>query len=475
MRVTVGPEKETNVSVVSWIARWQKYLSLGLGVSLLLPWSSFALPAHAAPGGAPQITIRPGSEVLMGDAVSVEVTGLTPGQDVAIHARRRDPDKQLWYSRAAFTADSSGRVSTAESAATGGAYAGVDPAGLFWSMEVMTDTTKLPGFLPPLPVDSPTHTEIVFDVEVAGKVAASGKIVTLSISPDVTREPVKANGLVADFFYPSGKSDLPVVIVVGGSEGGIDMADFAAGLLASKGYAALALAYFRAPGLPEVLQEIPLEYFGRAIDWVSSQPVVNKEKLALFGTSKGAELVLLLGATYPAVKSVVAVSPSSVVWQGMAQNSSAPGSSWTYRSQPIPFVPYKVTDEFNRQFASGMPAQIDYLSLYAEGLKDRSAVKAALIKVENIAGPVLLFSGNDDHMWPSEAMCRQIMDELKAGELTADSRHFNYPDAGHLFGIPGYLPEQQFAFVQGGTPQGNGKAQAALWPAAIQFLDENLR
>ena len=48
------------------------------------------------------------------------------------------------------------------------------------------------------------------------------------------------------------------VLVFGGSEGGLATSLLAA-RFAADGYPALALAYFREPGLPQTLTNIPLE------------------------------------------------------------------------------------------------------------------------------------------------------------------------------------------------------------------------
>jgi dienelactone hydrolase len=112
---------------------------------------------------------------------------------------------------------------------------------------------------------------------------------------------------------------------VTGSEGGFRWAGTVAPLLACHGYAALALAYFDyqgMEGLPTSLMEIPLEYFERAIAWMGKQPQVNRDKLAVVGISKGGELALLLGSTFPEIKSVVAYVPSGVVWQSFTIGAS---------------------------------------------------------------------------------------------------------------------------------------------------------
>lgn len=59
--------------------------------------------------------------------------------------------------------------------------------------------------------------------------------------------------------------------------------------------------------------------------------------------SKGGELVLLLGATYPEdIKVVLGYVPSAVVWQGTHSDSWDytwnPRSSWSLKGEPLPFV-----------------------------------------------------------------------------------------------------------------------------------------
>jgi len=416
-----------------------------------------------------------GQPILMGDEIALNIAGLAGGQEATIHTRQMDPRGELRYARAAYRAGGDGQISTAESNATAGSYSGVNPPGLFWSMQLITDTATLPDLLPRLPENRPDHTTTYFDVEADAKIEASAHIKTIAILPDVARDDVTDNDLMAHFYHPTGKDNLPAVIIVSGSDGGIAVSDSIADLLASKGYAALSLAYFGMPGLPNELEEIPLGYFGKAIDWVSQQDIVDKDSLAVLGFSKGGELVLLLGATYPQINAVVAISPSHVAWQGLSQDQSKVASSWTHQGKPVPFVPFVANEDFTKQFAHGIPAKIEYLPLYVDSLKDEDAVEKAIIHVENIQGPILLASGGDDKMWPARFMSEQVVNRLQEQNFAHPVHHFNYDDAGHLFGVPGYIPNRDVPFVRGGTPAGNGIAQAELWNRSLQFLNENLK
>ncbi|HKS21697.1 MAG TPA: acyl-CoA thioester hydrolase/BAAT C-terminal domain-containing protein [Thermoanaerobaculia bacterium] len=78
-------------------------------------------------------------------------------------------------------------------------------------------------------------------------------------------------------------------------------------LLASHGYAALAVAYFGIAPLPDDLDRIPLETVDRAVAWLRAQPSVDPKRIAIWGGSKGAELALVAASRNPAIRAVVAV------------------------------------------------------------------------------------------------------------------------------------------------------------------------
>lgn len=56
-------------------------------------------------------------------------------------------------------------------------------------------------------------------------------------------------------------------------------------------------------------------------------------------------------------------------------------------------------------------------------LEDKTAVKNAEIKVENINGPLLILSGKDDDQWPASAMSDQIIERLKKNNFRYYNKH----------------------------------------------------
>jgi dienelactone hydrolase len=284
---------------------------------------------------------------------------------------------------------------------------------------------------------------------------------------------VTADGLVGAYYRPAGTGPFAAVITLGGSEGGLS--EGRAGLLASHGYAALALAYFGIGALPAELYEIPLEYFGQAIHWLQAQDSVRADRLAVMGTSRGGEAALLIGSVYPEVRAVVAYVPSSVVWGGFGKTPQV-RSAWSYQGSPVPFVTPSGT-RVNADLALvGTPG-------FLAGLRN-PAVERATIAVERINGPVLLASGQDDQLWPSTEFSDRVMERLRAyGHAFAD-RHLSYPEAGHDVGrgVPNLAlvdltttnPTNGARYAHGGTLAGTARALEDSWPRVLQFLHDAL-
>ena len=107
----------------------------------------------------------------------------------------------------------------------------------------------------------------------------------------IDQQEIKEHGVVGKLFLPKEAEQRPAIIVFSGSDGGFHARQ--AELFAKQGYISLALAFFNAEGLPQNLENIPLEYFLNAIRWLNAHQSVQKGNIHLYGPSKGGELVLL--------------------------------------------------------------------------------------------------------------------------------------------------------------------------------------
>ena len=298
----------------------------------------------------------------------------------------------------------------------------------------------------------------------------------------VTRQPVEGEDLVGTLFYPATPGPHPTVLAFGGSGGGLR--EGGAEALASEGFAALALAYFAIDPLPRDLVEIPLEYFERAIAWLKEQPAIDGDRIAAMGNSKGGELALLLGATYPEdVKAVVGYVPSGVVWQGVSFDRWAyfrePRSSWSLGGEPLPFVRF-ARPRFSEMirmigFFFGKPPALGPI-FYEPALEDEAAVAAASIAVEKINGPVLVISGTDDQVWPSTRLSEMVIERLEAHDHPFPYEHLRYEGAGHMISMPrsGQETPQARRFKLGGTEEADEYASKDSWQKVLGFLKKYL-
>jgi len=341
---------------------------------------------------------------------------------------------------------------------------------MFWSMLATGET---------LP-DTPTL-DVHFAAEVDGSVVAEAALGRDAVAEGIVETPVDDDGLVAVLVTPPGAGPHPALITFGGSEGGLGSGKGLARFYASLGYTCLGIAFFAEPGLPQYLDEVPLEYFAKAIAWIEARPEVLPGAIAVMGGSRGGELALLLGATFPEVKAVIAQVPSGVVWPGW-DPAKGLGSSWTYQGVALPYLPSSNEPPTVTKDAEGHSVQ-HYTPSFNASLDEASPeeLDAATIRAEHANGPVLMLAGADDQLWPSCRLAKIAMDRLTASKHADEhADHLEcYPDAGHGIGAPG-LPTTHAAVVEhpithewlalGGTPAGIAHAARDAFDQKRAFL-----
>ncbi len=303
-----------------------------------------------------------------------------------------------------------------------------------------------------------------------GRVTAGSEGVTECVpSPHTVpfvREEVVDGGIVAAFFRPRAPGRHPAIVVLRGSRGGKEPVRKLAAPFAKRGYAVLALSYFGAPGLPDHLEEIPLETFTRGIDWLVRQESVDPARIGIYGVSKGAEAALLVASRDRRLVAVAAGVPSNVVWQNINRTDFTPRSSWSEGGKPLPFVPY----DFSRGF-------ISVFQIYDGALAHLDEHREAIIPVQRIHGPILLISGAKDTLWPSTRMANMVMRRLDEKGFAFAHRHLRYEDAGHAVAVPPELPgDPRFpARMLGGSDEGNAEARADMWRHLLCFFQNHLK
>ena len=214
----------------------------------------------------PSIEVTP-THVLADEPATVRVTGLQPHERVTLRAALTDGDKSPWMSQAEFVAGETGTVDTSKQAPVKGSYRIVSAMGLVWSM---TPAAKdVHSYRAPR-----NDATILFALMKDNKEVANAQLVQ-SFYPEGIHHIDLTGQLHGVLFVPDTPGPHPGILVLGGSEGG--MPSPKAIWLAAHGYSALALAYFRVPGLPQELRDIPLEYFGQAISWMMHRPEIDPD------------------------------------------------------------------------------------------------------------------------------------------------------------------------------------------------------
>ncbi|PWU14267.1 MAG: hypothetical protein C5B49_13460 [Bdellovibrio sp.] len=406
-----------------------------------------------------------------GDLTVIKANGLAPNQRYSM-VLTLNLGSLLLSSNALFTADSEGTIDTRSAVPLAGTYTHPDPDGLFWSMGTVYND-RPPG-------QSPIYR---LTLKKENTVLATATLPLRYTDSDVRQIALEeeTTGLVGTLFLPRSDEPLPAVITYSGSEGGTTTGEMQAAALAREGFVGLGIAYFGAPGVPDQLAEIPLEYFQRAIDFLQSLPEVQPEKIAVMGPSRGGELSLLLGATLPQIKAVIALVPSPYRW-GANIDSTTPTPAWTFAGLNLPFLD-PVGDLVPVRLADGRTAYQNRPSFEA-ALAQTDQADEAMSAIENTNGPILMVGGDDDQVWPSCRFSELAMQRLKDHHHPFHDQSYCYKGAGHLVGSVPWLPTEGMDAVfhpymgvllqMGGTAEADAAGQRDFWTRAVGFLRQRL-
>lgn len=410
---------------------------------------------------------------LIDDPSGLVVSGVADGVTVDVTASATDDTGRRWASEASFTA-SGETLAIDDAEPSAGTWTDADPYGLFWSKrtdgttddETTTNETTDGETTDDGTTDGePFRVAEAYDVEITVAAGSGGGRETATtirrrrFDPGVTHRTVTDGVVRGEFVRPPDDRTGPGVLLLHGSFGE-PLTDHAS-LLASRGYPTLALRYYGPPDpLPDDLAEVPVENVFEALAWLAGRPAVTGS-IAVAGASKGGELALLTGALADDVDAVVSYAGSGVVFQGIETR----GSSWTHGGEPVPFVPYARDADFSGpRLRDAYDATLDAAS--AERIDD------ATIPVEDVDGPLLLFSPEDDAMWSSERQQRYAAERREANGRSVE--HVTYPGAGHWIegrvSLPSQHADRREGFAQGGTPAGNGRANVDSWERTLEVL-----
>uniref|UniRef100_A0A8D0TY92 Acyl-coenzyme A thioesterase 2, mitochondrial n=1 Tax=Sus scrofa TaxID=9823 RepID=A0A8D0TY92_PIG len=264
-----------------------------------ISWTPFRMAAT--------VTLEPTGRCCWDEPVRIAVRGLAPEQPVTLRASLRDEKGALFRAHARYCADTDGQLDLARAPALGGSFVGLEPMGLFWALEPEKPLLRL--------VKRDVQTPFAVELEVFdGHEPEGGRLLGRAVherdflAPGVRREPVRAGRVRATLFLPPEPGPFPGIVDLFGAGGGLP--EYRASLLAGKGFAVMALAYHNYEDLPKGIENVHLEYFEEAVNYLLSHPQVKGPGVGLLGISKGGELCLSMASFLKSITATVVINAS---------------------------------------------------------------------------------------------------------------------------------------------------------------------
>ncbi|XP_045195301.1 bile acid-CoA:amino acid N-acyltransferase-like isoform X2 [Mercenaria mercenaria] len=422
------------------------------------------------PGHGSSITVTP-SVGMVDEPVNIHIRGLDAKQTVTVVADVVE-NGMRFESRCVYQADRNGEIDNFSSISVDGSFKGIEPMGLFWSLRCLS-APKQSARLVKKDVSTPMNFSIKVYPDVheehvpCCQPIMEAKVQRLYKKPGVRRIQLtgKFRGAI---FIPEGNGPFPGLIDMFG--GLVSIVETRAALLASHGYATLALSYMHVRTIPgfEDRPDAEVIYMQEAYEWFMEQDYVDKHRLGAVGLCFGGLLSLTLAYILPQVRAVVNINGLSVT----------PVDDWFMHEQP------------------GWP-KLENVYLTHEGIvvKDGFALddRISPVRAWKHGAKILVIVGEDDKQVDPNS--HTDFYELCPNEFKHLIEIHRYPGAGHLIEPPysphvrattpgrkrmrtsAVVPEKFYDedIMAGGWPDKHAHAQEDSWKKILNFLEKNVK
>nr|AAH10829.1 Acnat2 protein [Mus musculus] len=386
------------------------------------------------------------SNALVDEPVSIRATGLPPSQIVTIKATVKDENDNVFQSQAFYKTNEAGEVDLEKTPALGGDYVGVHPMGLFFSLKpkkAFHRLMKKDVMNSPLCICLDLYDSVNWLETVRIPSKASQRVQRWFVGPGVKREQIQEGRVRGALFLP------PV--------------EFRASLLASHGFAVLALAYFAYEDLPEKPQEVDLEYFEEAANFLLSHPKIQQPGIGVISTSKGAEIGLAMACYLKQVIATVCINGPTTI------------TIFPLRYQDLVMTPIHPALERIQVHDSGA-----LLFRYTTQYLHNKLNSQNILPVEKAQGKILFIVGENDECLDSKLHAQKAMDRLQRHGRSS-GRMLAYPGAGHLIEPPyspvcfvAWFPVLGQPMCFGGDLMAHAAAQEHSWREIQKFFRKHL-
>uniref|UniRef100_A0A8C1QZ13 Acyl-CoA thioesterase 16 n=1 Tax=Cyprinus carpio TaxID=7962 RepID=A0A8C1QZ13_CYPCA len=413
----------------------------------------------------PLLSVQP-VRGLLDEKFQIAVTNLPPNQKVTLHSLHQSDDKDFWEAFGHYVSDEHGSVTGFKDESLGGTYDGTEPMGLLWSMR------PIPGSRHGLRIRKrdifrPMEVRIsVYNGHLSQGFSHQAPLATSVterwyVAPGVKRVNIREKEIRGTLFLPPGSGPYPGVLDLWGVGG--DFVEYRSALLASHGFASMALEYLTPEDLS--LEDTDASYFEKAYQILNNHPMVKKDHLAVLGLSLGSAITLSMASYSKVIKPqcCVCISGSHL----MPVEKSLSELFELMKSHADKLCVNEDNQVILRNLILSLPCQ------------------SAKVDVGRIKCPLLLVNGDDDQTLPAvESAEDMAMMMEKAG-----NRHLleilMYPDAGHLIEPP-YSPhfratnyklewtKEKIVMLWGGQTKPHAYAQEDAWKKILAFLWQHL-
>ena len=248
---------------------------------------------------------------------------------------------------------------------------------------------------------------------------------------------MKEHGFVGHLAEPDGGSDIAVIVIMGGEQSILPGIKFAE-RFADYGITGLAVSLFGAEGLPDAPNQVPLDMFIPAVEYLRGKKGI--EHISVYGQSMGSIFAVLVAKYIGGMENLILVSPTHVPFEGTTKDKKTMSgrSVATFKAEDIPFVSADFSKIKALKYYKHEDAEYKVMGMwiaYHDAYKDKEKAEKAMLHVEKTGSRVLLIAGHEDEAWPAEYSVREIEKNLKNVGYEKEVKVIVYPHGSHLNGL----------------------------------------
>lgn len=254
---------------------------------------------------------------------------------------------------------------------------------------------------------------------------------------------MKQHGFVGHMAEPdTAVCDKAVIVIMGGEKSilpGIKIAE----TFADNGITALSVSLFGADGLPNSPDRVPVEMFGKAINFLRNEKHIDD--ISIYGMSMGTVFAVLAAEIYGGIKNLILCSPTHIAFEGTTSDKKqmTNHSIATYKGKDIPFAKTDFTfdkmSKYPRTAESNHKVTNMWIA-FKKAYSDKEQESKAYLHHEKTGARILLIAGTGDEAWQSDYSAKYIMEKLQNCGYQNDYKMLIYENASHLIGV---MPNRQ--------------------------------